>query len=85
MYFACMVAIQIRDVPDDVRDRLAAKAAARGQSLQGYLLQLVTDEAHRLSNVEIIARVRASGGGTHMTPDEASNVIRDARRLEGRE
>jgi plasmid stability protein len=80
-----VVAIQIRDVPDDVRDALAAKAAARGQSLQAYLLQLVTDEATKLSNIEIITRLRATGGGSHMTPEEAANVIRDARRLEGRE
>jgi len=80
-----MVAIQIRGVPDDVRDRLAAKAAARGQSLQAYLLELVTSDATKLSNIEIITRLRASGGGSHVTAEEASNVIRDARREAGRE
>ena len=80
-----MVAIQIRDVPDDVRDRLAAKAAARGQSLQAYLLQLVTDESERLSNREILARVRAVGGGSHLASGEAAEIIRAARREAGRE
>jgi len=39
------VALQIRDVPDDIRDTLAAQASSRGQSLQAFLLGLVTQEA----------------------------------------
>jgi plasmid stability protein len=38
-----MALIQIRDVPESVRDELARKAAAAGQSMQAYLL----DEAAR--------------------------------------
>ena len=79
------MALQIRDVPDDVRDRLAAKAKARGQSLQAYLLELVTGDAQRLSNIEIITRLRASGGGSHLAPGEAAETIRAARREAGRE
>ena len=46
MYYACMtVALQIRDVPDDVRDLLAAQAASRGQSMQAYLREVVIREA----------------------------------------
>ncbi|MGI8592594.1 MAG: FitA-like ribbon-helix-helix domain-containing protein, partial [Nakamurella sp.] len=40
-----MVALQIREVPDDIRQALADRAAARGQSLQSFLLSLVTAEA----------------------------------------
>jgi hypothetical protein len=39
------VALQIRDVPDDVRDLLAKQARNRGQSMQAYLLDVVTREA----------------------------------------
>jgi plasmid stability protein len=39
------VALQIRDVPEEVRDALAEAAAARGQSMQAYLLALVAEEA----------------------------------------
>jgi len=39
------VALQIRDVPDDIRDLLAEQARTRGQSMQAYLLALVTREA----------------------------------------
>ena len=31
------VQITIRDVPQEVRDKIAARAAARGQSMQEYL------------------------------------------------
>jgi plasmid stability protein len=36
-----MAAIQIRDVPAEVRDALAERAAQAHQSLQGYLLDLL--------------------------------------------
>lgn len=39
------VALQIRDVPDEVRDLLAEQAHRRGQSMQAYLLDVVTREA----------------------------------------
>lgn len=48
-----MVALQIRDVPEAVRDALAAEAARRGQSLQTLLLELVTQEAGFQRNLEI--------------------------------
>ncbi|NLT31290.1 MAG: hypothetical protein GXX86_12690 [Propionibacterium sp.] len=49
-----MVAVQIRDVPDGVRDALAKVAAGRGQSLQSYLLELLTREAERSRNLEVL-------------------------------
>ena len=36
---ACMPSITIRDVPNDIRDRLAGQAASAGHSLQEYLLR----------------------------------------------
>jgi plasmid stability protein len=39
------VALQIRGVPEDVRDALAHQAAKRGQSMQAYLLDMVEREA----------------------------------------
>jgi hypothetical protein len=63
MYSACMaVALQIRDVPEPVRDLLAARAAAKGQSLQAYLLALVTQEAAFLRNAEILNQPLPDGG-----------------------
>lgn len=40
-----MVAMQIRDVPDEDRDALAAQARERGVSLQALLRELVSREA----------------------------------------
>lgn len=59
------VNITIRDVPDDVRNELASRAASRGQSLQQFMRQLAIDTASRSSLEDVIrrsrARVRASG------------------------
>lgn len=55
-----MVALQIRDVPDDVRDDLADAARARGVSLQAYLLDLVEQDARRVRKAAWLARMRAN-------------------------
>lgn len=63
-----MVALQIRDVPDEVRDILAERARQLGQSLQGYLLDLVRSEAERAGNIALLQRFegRSDGAGTSM-------------------
>lgn len=53
------VAITVRDVPDDVRDELAARAARAHQSLQEYLRSMLIDSATRPSAADVIARARA--------------------------
>jgi plasmid stability protein len=53
-----MVAVTIRDVPDDVRDELAARAARRGQSLQEYLAGHLRELAARPSAEDVLARAR---------------------------
>ncbi|MEV5706840.1 hypothetical protein [Actinoallomurus sp. NPDC052274] len=50
------VALQIRDVPEDVRDTLAEMARMRGQSLQAYLLQVIKAEARKSRNAAVLAR-----------------------------
>jgi len=57
MYNACMaVALQIRDVPEDIRDALAELARSRGQSMQAFLLALVRREARFARNLELLSR-----------------------------
>lgn len=78
-----MVALQIRDVPEEVRDVLAARARAQGRSLQAYLLEVVTNEARRSRNVAILQehreRLKELGGGA--TSDGAAlRALREARR-----
>jgi antitoxin FitA len=48
------VALQIRDVPEEVRDVLAAQARRRGQSLQALLLALVEREARFAGNLAVL-------------------------------
>ncbi|MPZ27358.1 MAG: hypothetical protein GEV12_13340 [Micromonosporaceae bacterium] len=51
------VSLQIRDVPGEVRDAIAALAAANGQSMQGYLLELVRREARVARNRTLFDRL----------------------------
>jgi RNA-splicing ligase RtcB len=53
------VSITVRNVPERVRDELAARAARSGRSLQEYLLSLLVEVAERPSMDEVISRVRA--------------------------
>jgi plasmid stability protein len=52
------VAITIRDVPDDVRDELAARAARAGQSLQEYLRGMLVESTARPQVADVIAQAR---------------------------
>ncbi|HZU39406.1 MAG TPA: hypothetical protein VE992_00055 [Solirubrobacteraceae bacterium] len=75
------VAITIRDVPDDVRDELAARAARAGKSLQEYLRGKLIDSAARADVADVIARARARVEATGTTVDaESILAARDADR-----
>ena len=52
------VQITIRDVPDEVRNELAARAARAGQSMQEYLRQELERLARRPSLDEWLSRVQ---------------------------
>lgn len=52
------VQITVRNVPEEVRDELAKRAAAQRQSMQAFLLSELERMAHRPSTEEILARVR---------------------------
>jgi antitoxin FitA len=53
----CMPSITIRDVPDDVRDELAARARRSGRSLQEYLRSELVELAERPDPEALLARV----------------------------
>jgi antitoxin FitA len=58
-YYAGMsVAITVRNVPESIRDELAARAARSGRSLQEYLLIQLSELASRPSVDDVIARAR---------------------------
>jgi plasmid stability protein len=75
------VAITVRDVPDDVRDELAARAARAGKSLQEYLRALLINSAARPPVDDVIARARARVATTGVRLDaESILAARDADR-----
>lgn len=75
------VAITVRDVPDEVRDELAARAAREGKSLQEYLRGMLIGSVARPSVSDVIARARARVEATGVKADAASILAaRDAER-----
>jgi antitoxin FitA len=75
------VAITVRDVPNKVRDELAARAARAGKSLQEYLRGMLVESASRPTVDDLIARARARVETTGTTVDAASILAaRDAER-----
>jgi plasmid stability protein len=52
------VSITIRDVPDETRDELAARAAATGRSLQEYVRAQLIRLASQPDAEALLARVR---------------------------
>ncbi len=71
------VSITVRDVPNEVRDELAARAARSGKSLQEFLRTLLIERASRPSVEDLIARARARVDATGTRLDAAT--ILDAR------
>lgn len=69
--------IQIRNVPDDLHRTLKARAAERGLSLSGYLLQMAEREAGRVSWEEMSRRIRARKRVASGT--SAADLIREDR------
>lgn len=80
------VALQIRDVPEDVRDALASVAHQRGQSLQSFLLALVEREAGFARNLALLSRLEGREDGVSDSPSvveilDQVRTERDARSM----
>jgi plasmid stability protein len=75
------VSMTIRDVPDETRDELAARAARAGQSLQEYVRAQLTELARRPSPDALWDRVqhRLLATGSRL-PAEDILEMRDADR-----
>lgn len=66
------VQITIRDVPDAVRDELAARAALAGKSMQEYLRAELERLAARPPVEKVLERIRERKvtAGTRLSPEE---------------
>ena len=58
-----MPSIQVKDVPADVHATLRRRAAAAGKSLQEYLLERLSDDAHTPTLDEVLERAGGRSGG----------------------
>lgn len=76
-----VVSVTIRDVPDETRDELAARAARAGQSLQEFLRGQLLALAEQPSPADLWDRVqqRVQATGTAL-PAEVILELRDADR-----
>ncbi len=71
--------MQIRDVPEAVRRTLKARAAARGESLNTYLLDVLSRDAARPSVREVLDRAAARAGVATASALEVMDVARHRR------
>jgi len=69
--------LQIRNVPDDARRVLKARAAARGESLNSYLLDLIQRDLRRPTVEDVLDRAAKRA---ERASASAVDVLDDARR-----
>lgn len=82
MYNACMpTSITIRNVPNETRDELAARAARSGRSLQEYLRQEMIELARKVDIGTLLSRVEARKQASNSTLSADKIIeLRDAGR-----
>jgi plasmid stability protein len=79
---ATMASILIRDVPDDVRAELAARAARKGQSMQEFLRSVLVEMVEKPDIETWVAQVRrhiAEADGPGPSADDIVESLREAR------
>jgi antitoxin FitA len=76
-----MTAITIHDVPDHIRDELAARARRSRRSVQEYLLEWLGQGAATPDQDEWIrkARERARDSGSTATAEDVLSALREIR------
>jgi plasmid stability protein len=75
-----MPSITVRNVPPDVHDELAARAAQAGRSLQEHLLVELTELVRKPSVDQVLARAREEArSGPTLSADQIL-ALRDADR-----
>jgi plasmid stability protein len=79
-----MVSITIRNVPEETRNELAARAARSGRSLQEYLREQLIKIAERPDIKTWLAQVeehkRQMGGGIELSTDDILRYRDEGRR-----
>ncbi|MFL6052403.1 MAG: FitA-like ribbon-helix-helix domain-containing protein [Actinoallomurus sp.] len=71
--------LQIRNVPDDVHRTVRARAAAAGLSVSEYLLNQITEIAHRPTPTEVFQRAARRAREDGPTVDDILTAIKEGR------
>lgn len=76
--------LQIRNVPDEAREALKARAAARGESLNTYLLRLLQRDVARPTVQEVLDRAarraeQAQGSAVEALAEEREDRVAEPR------
>jgi hypothetical protein len=74
------VAITIRNVPDQVRNELASRAAAKGWSLQEFLLSELVELSKRPDRFALIDHIERRLDGTVLTAPQLAALSDSERR-----
>jgi plasmid stability protein len=75
-----VASILIRDVPDDVRAELAARAARRGQSMQEFVKGLLVETVSKPDIETWIAQVRQHVAEMEGPGTTAEEIVAELRR-----
>lgn len=78
-----MATIHIREVSESTVTTLKMRAARAGQSLQGYVRQLLESEAEAVTPEEAAERARDIAARSDVTADDVMNVIGAMREARG--
>ncbi|WP_026197685.1 FitA-like ribbon-helix-helix domain-containing protein [Sciscionella marina] len=73
--------LQVRDVPDEARRKLKARAAARGESLNAYMLELIARETERPTVGEVLERAARRAESADASAVETIDEARAEREL----
>ena len=80
MYNACMVNVQVRDVPEEVHEALVRRADLAGQSLQQYLAAQLAAIAQTPTLDEMIDRIERHSKGQLSRQDALDGVAAERAR-----
>ena len=75
-----MSTLYIRDVAEDVAERLRARASAEGKSLSAYVGAELAKLAARPTNADIVARLKAHDRSDGPTSKEIVKAVAAGRR-----
>ena len=74
-----MALLQVRDLDEDVRRELKARAARGGVSLNSYVRDLLTDAVSRPDRSEVLARIARRAERSDISSVDLIRAERDAR------